>query len=410
MTEIDFLERNELDKSLLEKEGIDINTLINIENDFLSNTQHLSDAAEFLAKMLQKSKYVHSVRWRVKDSSHLIRKIVRKKIDKVEKYQDINENNYNSIITDLVGVRVLHLFKYEWLEIDKYIQSLWTPTEQVVAYIREGDEENILETYKENNCEIKKHPAGYRSIHYIISTQPTLRKIFSEIQVRTIFEEGWSEIDHKVRYPDFSDNELISYFLTIFNRMAGNADEMGSFVRDLTNEISLSSFLIKEHNNKQEEYLARIEELAHQLSEEKEKNQSTQEAVLKLKDEVSNLRKNLSVNRNENDYAIVKDTSSTLVKTSNIINSAKSILQTYDSEHRSLQHAAMLANLFSDVNKNSLAQAASISEAIIKNNKKYLADQLVVTNQISMADVVKSAQPIEQKAIIDPIKTKNQKK
>lgn len=79
-----FLERNGLEQNQLEEHKIDISILMKIECDFLSNIQHLSDAAEFLAKMLQKSKYVHSVRWRVKESSHLIKKIIRKKSIKLK--------------------------------------------------------------------------------------------------------------------------------------------------------------------------------------------------------------------------------------------------------------------------------------------------------------------------------------
>ena len=59
----------------------------------------------------------------------------------------------------------------------------------------------------------------------------------AEIQVRTIFEEGWSEIDHKIRYPYDADNPVLGQFLVVFNRLAGSADEMGSFVKLLKRKL-----------------------------------------------------------------------------------------------------------------------------------------------------------------------------
>ena len=63
---------------------------------------------------------------------------------------------------------------------------------------REGDEGDVVESYTNNGCDVEQHVSGYRSLHYIISTQPTLRKVISEIQVRTIFEEGfWANAAEK---------------------------------------------------------------------------------------------------------------------------------------------------------------------------------------------------------------------
>jgi hypothetical protein len=56
----------------------------------------------------------------------------------------------------------------------------------------------------------------------------------TELQVRTVFEEGWSEIDHQVRYPVVTNAPLLEQFVTIFNRLAGTADEMGSFLKALS--------------------------------------------------------------------------------------------------------------------------------------------------------------------------------
>lgn len=300
-----FLENNRISHQDWVEAAIEFDELKAIALDHAGKVTSLDEAASYLAKILQKCPQVHSVRWRVKDPEHLIEKIVRKRVIGSEKYLKINTENYTEIVTDLIGVRVLHLFKYEWINIQKHILAHWMIEESPIAYIRTGDEGEIIESYKANDCEVKNHPVGYRSIHYVISTQPTLKKVFSEIQVRTIFEEGWSEIDHKIRYPNFSNNELISYFLTIFNRMAGSADEMGTFVRNLTSEIAIQELKINEINREQENHLSKIEELASDLSNEKNKSKNKDSMLDNLNSEIKKLRVNAqSRTYSENDLSV----------------------------------------------------------------------------------------------------------
>lgn len=212
---------------------LDTQVLIDIATDYNSSEtqEELLDSAELIAKKIQRCKQVHSVRWRVKDTSHLIEKIIRKKESESEKYLDIDVSNYKSKLDDLIGVRAIYLFKHDWLPVHQHILSRWTPKEKVVIYYREGDD---FEQYAQPDCETKKHHDSYRSIHYIV---PATEKLTCEVQTRTIFEEAWSEIDHKVRYPSFSNDPHLKQFLNIFNRLAGSADEMGSYVIALTGLI-----------------------------------------------------------------------------------------------------------------------------------------------------------------------------
>ena len=184
-----FLERNRIELDVYNSANISWEDLLKIGLKHQENFSLLADTAAFLSKVLQQGVGVHSVRWRVKDAEHLMEKIVRKKADGSDKYRDISDENYSEKITDLVGVRVLHLFKEDWEHIHDYITSKWSTQEKPTAYIRPGDQlENNL--FEDKGCEVKEHSAGYRSIHYIISTRPMNQDIYSEIQVRTIFEKA----------------------------------------------------------------------------------------------------------------------------------------------------------------------------------------------------------------------------
>lgn len=85
--------------------------------------------------------------------------------------------------------------------------------------------------YEENGCENHEHPFGYRSIHYLIKIQISKEiQSICEIQVRTIFEEGWSEIDHFVRYPYMTEDKILAGYLGLLNKICGSADDMATFI------------------------------------------------------------------------------------------------------------------------------------------------------------------------------------
>ncbi len=191
----------------------------------------LEFAASYIAQRLQRLPMVHSLKTRVKDPSHLISKIIRKKLERPE--EEIDLEKYDERITDLIGLRALHLFKDDWHDIHHFVMKTWDLYESPIAYVREGDPKEIQARFKEEGCDVREHPFGYRSIHYVLKFSPDKKTALAELQVRTIFEEGWSEIDHRVRYPRHSEDPFLAEFLAIFNRLAGSSDEMGTFLRRL---------------------------------------------------------------------------------------------------------------------------------------------------------------------------------
>ena len=230
LTHQDFLRQNSISEVAWHKSQCDWEVLQSIGIDYEKRLDEYNNTANFLAQQIQKFQKVHSVRWRVKNTEHLLEKIVRKSGEQKEKYKNISCDNYREVVTDLIGIRALHLFKEDCFEIDSDLKKIGSTIEAPIVYIRDGDNQ---EKFTSHGFETKPHNAGYRSVHYVFSTQILKQQFVIELQVRTIFEEGWSEIDHKVRYPNFSDDQLVRYFLGIFNRMAGTADEMGSFVIEL---------------------------------------------------------------------------------------------------------------------------------------------------------------------------------
>ncbi|MDO5010981.1 MAG: GTP pyrophosphokinase, partial [Intestinibacter bartlettii] len=66
-------------------------------------------------------------------------------------------------------------------------------------------------------------------------------------QLRTIFEEGYGEIDHQLRYSHDDDiPELLAQNLMLLNRIVGSSDEMASLI----NKLNQSFDEIEEKYNK----------------------------------------------------------------------------------------------------------------------------------------------------------------
>lgn len=223
-----------------------------IAEDFEHKRNEHQNTVRKYAEVLQKCLGVHSLNYRVKATKHLIEKIIRKNPHYLERGNALSVNNYEQEITDLMGIRILLLFKEDWLEVhndlmDKYGNIL---LESPFAYVREGDDTRLYE----GKVEIRKEKP-YRSVHYVIQSDKGLG---IEIQVRTLYEEAWSEIDHKLRYPYNLTNDMLENYINIMNRLTGMNDEMGTFIHSyikifqeslrsgITNDNEVYQFILHE--------------------------------------------------------------------------------------------------------------------------------------------------------------------
>ncbi len=242
----EFFEKYLISDEYFKETGLDWNMLVEIYDDYKSIVPKLDIDSQHIVLKLIDVEAVHSVRRRVKNPEHLIEKIIRKGKKYLEK--GLSKDNYKEIITDLIGIRVLHLFKDDWLTIHNEITHLWEVKETPQVNIRKGDNDGVdfEKIVEEAGCELIIRKYGYRSVHYLIGTPLNKNEeIKVEIQVRTVFEEAWSEIDHIIRYPYDTQNDMLGEYLAMFNRIVGSADEMGSFIQKLKGELKSCNKLVK---------------------------------------------------------------------------------------------------------------------------------------------------------------------
>lgn len=117
--------------------GIVWSELKSIFNDYTSCRELLEHTGKTIADILRTHSDAHTVRMRIKDPEHLIEKLIRKSINNSEFSFDIDD--YKSKITDLIGLRVLHLYKDQAINLDNMIRNYWDLEEKVIIYIRQGD-------------------------------------------------------------------------------------------------------------------------------------------------------------------------------------------------------------------------------------------------------------------------------
>ena len=187
---------------------------------------------------------IHSYRYRTKQVEHLLEKIVRKRKENPEKFARLDHTNYYKFVTDLIGIRVFFLYREDWRHFHQYLTSQFENdpalyirdrladfdedpdhyylAERPRAYKRTGDSE----IYDGNEIQIISDGI-YRSLHYIVKYQGQ----YIEIQGRTLFEEGWGEVDHDIVYKEAEDDEMLRDYSKLLNRLSGLADEMSSYFR-----------------------------------------------------------------------------------------------------------------------------------------------------------------------------------
>lgn len=200
------------------------------------NTQFILE--QFLAQVwtffdrnptLHKSPFpvIHSLKSRIKDPEHLKDKLIRK----LDKGVIITDNNLFSEITDLIGVRILHLYQEQFRIIHQEIlskvnQKEWILAEPPKAYTWDPESKEFYEKLG-IGTEIKD--SFYTSVHYLIKLNNG-NDLCCEIQVRTLFEEIWGEIDHAINYPHPIDSIACTEQLKVLSKLVSTGTRLSDSI------------------------------------------------------------------------------------------------------------------------------------------------------------------------------------
>lgn len=172
---------------------------------------------------------LHSVKSRLKDPEHLKEKLFRKirQAKDAGTDFDITPENLLEKVNDLAGIRILHLYTRQIRDIDSALTAIFEEQRYALRegpFARTWDDE--YRTYFQScGIETQESPTMYTSVHYVVdSASRTL--VTCEIQVRTLMEEVWGEVDHSINYPKPVDIFACSEQLKVLARATSSATRL----------------------------------------------------------------------------------------------------------------------------------------------------------------------------------------
>lgn len=168
---------------------------------------------------------IHFIKWRVKDIESLRGKLERKTIEEKTKTgnygsQFIDETNLFDRVPDLAGVRILHLHTEQMRDIHTFILEVidehhYKLARSPVAHCWDVEYERI---FRDFGIETESRESMYTTVHYdIVANQRT--RMTCELQVRSLMDEVWSEVSHRISYPTVSTSETCRDQLKVLARL-----------------------------------------------------------------------------------------------------------------------------------------------------------------------------------------------
>lgn len=174
-----------------------------------SNLERVELALAQLRTLVEKNSELralyHSLKWRTKDPSHLRDKLLRKLKESRDSGLDfpISGANLFARINDLAGLRILHIHTHQIEQINDCLKRMF---DEAMYQLIEGP---IAKTWDDESrryfaavgIQTEDSATLYTSVHYVIQVN-TRTPLTVEIQVRTLMEEVWGEVDHAINYPE----------------------------------------------------------------------------------------------------------------------------------------------------------------------------------------------------------------
>lgn len=267
-----------------------------IYDDYEIYSKHLNDIRFQLIQEVENLPGVHLQTSRIKTIESLLEKVIKKRseglFDRDSLYKDIEGKNYKDVLTDLIGIRLILSYRGDWLELhnailekfplkeySEYKDNYFIPHEEGVNFIAEkpcayyayGDDISLYSGLF-IKCKMKK--TGYRSVHYVIS----YRGVYTELQVRTIYDEAWSDCDHTYVYKKDS-NPSHAALLRMSKILCGytNAsNDLGDLMRIIYEDSPIEDMRDKNHFMADQNIISKIDFLIERFS-------TTQEDLISLR-------------------------------------------------------------------------------------------------------------------------------
>jgi putative GTP pyrophosphokinase len=166
--------------------------IIEFENWYKNQLPHHEASVRFFSELIATVPKVETVSGRTKNYEECISKFKRKYLPLLN--PDDNTYCINEYLTDVIGIRAICSYSEDVNEIRRSLHK----------YFRE-----IEITDKSNQLEKTDDKFGYKSLHLQLALKTRIKGIPEagkyknlkiELQIRTVIQDAWSILDHKIKY------------------------------------------------------------------------------------------------------------------------------------------------------------------------------------------------------------------
>ena len=196
---------------------------------FESNRERFDSLARSLRTCLleddELGDMIHFIRHRVKKSNSLREKLRR--IVSENEGDPINESNLFGRITDLAGLRIIHLHTDQIKAMHPRILAVLEANRyrivgRPVAYCWDIEYKML---FQDVGLHIEEANSLYTTVHYDVQSSHRT-PITCELQVRSLADEVWGEVSHRVNYPIESPSDACRDQLKVLARLTSGCGRL----------------------------------------------------------------------------------------------------------------------------------------------------------------------------------------
>ena len=165
-------------------------------------------------------KFIHFIKYRIKDEGSL-----RTKLERI--LTDSGDQDLEDKITDFAGIRIIHLHMDQFTVIHPLVSGILKEQKCKIlgnpkAYCWDMEYEELFHRV---GVEAVQRDTMYTTVHYDIEANQR-KRITCELQVRSLVDELWGEVSHRVNYPKMSPSVSCQDQLKVLARLTSGCGRL----------------------------------------------------------------------------------------------------------------------------------------------------------------------------------------
>jgi ppGpp synthetase/RelA/SpoT-type nucleotidyltranferase len=179
---------------------------------------------------------IHLTKWRIKSFDSIFTKVKRYSLTDLKK------------ISDYAGFRVLCLFDEDIIKVHNYLLQIlnqggytienlnlfnWDPEHKSTKSMHAAAMK-LYPNLPQPRYEPRRKESGYKSVHYTCSFNEGPENYFLEIQLRTVLQDAWAELEHSLSYKKGRVHPYIRKNFDLLAKDLATSDELMNYLRRLS--------------------------------------------------------------------------------------------------------------------------------------------------------------------------------